>query len=149
MERAVPGAIVEDKRWTLSLHYRLVEAGAVPGLVAHAREVADATGLRVTEGKKIVELRPPITVDKGTAAVAFAERDGALRDDASALYAGDDRTDEDAFRQLRERSSRAVTVRILGTDDRSEERTHAEFALASPDELRQVLEWLAARRERA
>jgi hypothetical protein len=27
--------------------------------------------------------------------------------------------------------------------------THAEFALASPDELRQILEWLAARRERA
>jgi trehalose 6-phosphate phosphatase len=149
MERAFPGAIVEDKRWTLSLHYRLVAPDAAPVLVERARQVADAMGLRVTEGKKIVELRPPVTVDKGTAAVAFAERHGALRDDASAMYAGDDRTDEDAFRQLRERSSRAVTARIVGADDRAGEQTHAEFALASPDELRQVLDWLAARRGRA
>lgn len=149
VERTVPGALVENKRWMLSMHYRLADARAVPALLTRAREVADAFGLRVTEGKKVVELRPPVSIDKGTASVAFAERQGALREGASALYAGDDRTDEDAFRELRARSSRAVTARIVAADDHRNAKTYAEFALASPDELRQALEWLAARRERA
>lgn len=149
LEQSNPGAIVENKRWTLSLHYRLVAPQAVPALIARAREVANATGLRVTEGKKIVELRPPVSVDKGTATIAFAERHGALDQAASVLYAGDDRTDEDAFAQLKDRSSRAVTVRVLGPDDRGDEPTGAEFTLASPRELQQVLEWLAERRGRA
>lgn len=143
-----PGAFLENKRWTLSLHYRLADPSPVPALLTRAREVAGAYGLRTMEGKKILELRPPPRIDKGTASVAFAERHGALRQAASALYAGDDRTDEDAFRELRSRSSRAVTARIVAADDHRTEETHAEFALASPDELRQVLEWLAARRER-
>jgi trehalose-phosphatase len=148
VERTTPGALVENKRWTLSLHYRLAAASAVPALLTRAREVADACGLRVTEGKKIVELRPPVSIDKGTASVAFAKRQGALREGASAMYAGDDRTDEDAFRELRAHSSRAVTARVVAADDDLIE-THAEFALASPAELGQVLKWLAARRTRA
>jgi trehalose-phosphatase len=149
VHRTAPGALLENKRWTLSLHYRLADASSVPALLRRAREVADACGLRVTEGKKVVELRPPISIDKGTASAAFAERQGALREGASALYAGDDSTDEDAFRELRARSSRAVTARIVAADDHRTVDTHAEFALASPDELRQILEWLAARRARA
>src|SRR4029079_14700530 len=54
----VPGAIVENKRWTMSLHYRLVDPGDVTALVERAREIARALELRITEGKKIVELRP-------------------------------------------------------------------------------------------
>lgn len=146
VQSTIPGTILEDKRWSLSLHYRLVDQGVVPIVMERAREAADATGLRITEGKKVVELRPPVRVDKGTAAVALAERLHAVDEPASLLYAGDDRTDEDAFRALRTRHPRAVTVRIMAAD---EGPTNAEFILASPDELRQVLEWLVARRTRA
>ncbi|HEY8176394.1 MAG TPA: trehalose-phosphatase [Gemmatimonadaceae bacterium] len=147
IERTVPGAIVENKRWTLSLHYRLVDPSATPALMERAGEVAREFGLRMMEGKKIIELRPPVDVNKGTATTALAERVGALRDGGSVMYAGDDRTDEDAFRALRARNRQAVTTRIDTSEaDPSEMPTHAEFVLGSPDELRQVLEWLVVRR---
>lgn len=146
---AVPGALLENKRWTLSLHYRLVDPQQAPALIAHARGVAADLGLRVTEGKKVVELRPPLDVNKGTASVALAQQLGALAHNASAVYAGDDRTDEDAFRALRSHGPRPVTARVMaGGEDRAHEPTDAEFSLASPDELRLLLEWLAARRAR-
>jgi trehalose-phosphatase len=147
IERTVPGALVENKRWGLSLHYRLVEPDASPALIERSREVARELGLRALEGKKIIELRPPVDVNKGTATTALAERVGAFRDGASVMYAGDDRTDEDAFRALRTRHQRAVTARIDASEaDQSEPPTNAEFVLGSPDELRRVLEWLVARR---
>lgn len=145
--REVEGAIVENKRWTLSIHYRLVDPAAVPALLAHAKEIARSTGLRVTEGKKIMELRSPVPIDKGTATLALAEEMGALTGDASAMFAGDDLTDEDAFRALRSRKPDAVTARILeNADDSGRATTDAEFVLESPEVLRKLLEWLAARR---
>ena len=139
----VPGALVENKRWTLSLHYRLADEAKVPALIDRARSIAAGLQLRVTEGKKVVELRPPVSVDKGSAAVALASRLGALEGGAT-FFAGDDRTDEDAFRALREASSSAITVRV-GPEG---VETNAEFRLESPDDLRALLELIAERRAR-
>jgi trehalose-phosphatase len=144
----IPGALVENKRFTLSLHYRLVDPALVPELLEGARALAAKLGLRVTEGRKVLELRPPIDVNKGTATREFASRLGALENGGSVFYAGDDRTDEDAFRELRVAGSRAVTVRIAPADERPRD-TSAELTLASTDALRELLQWLAARRGRA
>jgi len=144
----VPGAIVENKRWTMSLHYRLVDPGDVTALVERAREIARALELRITEGKKIVELRPPVDVNKGTATLSLVEHVGALATDASVLYAGDDRTDEDAIAALRARSDRAVTVHVSGSNDQMA-GTRAEVVLDSTEELREVLDLIVARRSRA
>ena len=139
--RQTPGALVENKRWTLSLHYRLVDDAAVPALVQAARRVATDAGLRMTEGKKVVELRPPVDIDKGTAAVALAEELGGFTGSGAVFFAGDDRTDEDAFRALRARSPRAVTVRVCGEPIESA----AEFRLEEPRELRELLSAVALR----
>lgn len=136
----IEGAVLENKRWTLSVHYRNVTQGVVE-LQNRVRSVAADLGLRVTDGKKVVEVRPPIDVDKGTAALAFALRHEALPA-GSVLYAGDDRTDEDAFRALRP-SGRAVTLRI---DDEESGTTDAEFTLPSPAGLHELLGWLVQRR---
>ena len=136
----IGGALLENKRWTLSIHYRNVRYG-VTALEHRVRRVAADLGLRVTDGKKVIEVRPPIDVDKGTAALAFALRHEALSRGA-VLYAGDDRTDEDAFRALRP-TGRAITVRI---DDDGAVKTGAEFTLPSPVELHDLLGWLAHRR---
>lgn len=136
---ATPGAFVENKRWTISFHYRLVDEADVPALVASARRVATETRLRLTEGKKLVELRPPIAIDKGTATVALAEELGAFHGAGNVLFAGDDRTDEDAFLALRERSPRAITVKVGDEPWQSS----AEFRLDGPDDLRELLEQIA------
>lgn len=135
----VQGALVEDKRWTLSVHYRLVDPKVVGRVQSTVSGVARDLGLRVHEGKMVHEVRPPVRVDKGTAVFALAGRLGGLADGASLLFAGDDRTDEDAFRVLRHRAPRAVTVRVAedGAAD-----TVAEFTVADPPAILRLLEEL-------
>src|SRR5262249_32409943 len=64
--RAVPGAILENKRWSLSVHYRLAPRELVPELGLGVRKVARELGLDVTGGKEVLELRPPVRINKGT-----------------------------------------------------------------------------------
>jgi trehalose-phosphatase len=140
---AVTGAKLENKRWTLSVHYRLAARDAVPPLRAEVERVALGLRLRMTDGKEIVEVRPVAHIDKGTAVVMVGERLHAFENGASIVFAGDDRTDEDAFRSLRARSPRAVTIRI---DESGENKTAAEIRLRDPAAVHEFLEWLAARR---
>jgi trehalose 6-phosphate phosphatase len=96
----IDGAFVEDKGLTLSIHYRLApdRAEEVREIVLEA--VGGRPGLRVTEGKMVLEVRPRVEWDKGRAVLFLLEQ---MRPpaDAPVLYLGDDRTDEDAFRALR------------------------------------------------
>jgi trehalose 6-phosphate phosphatase len=131
------GLILEDKIWTLSLHYRLAPRELVPEVTDAVQRIAAAKGLVTTGGKEIIEVRPPIDVNKGTAAVDLGRRLGALGS-GTALYIGDDRTDEDAFHALRAVDPNAVTVRVGHPGFNGE--THAEFGVDSPDEVRVLLE---------
>jgi trehalose-phosphatase len=143
--QGVRGAIVENKRWTLSVHYRIVDEREVPRIISRTTEVARELGLRVLDGKKIVELRPPIDVNKGTACVAFAERLGVTPTRGSVFYAGDDRTDEDAFRELRASLPDTVTVRVA-TADEPAGTSDAELVLGKLSDLRELLDWINQRR---
>ena len=136
----VAGVLLEDKVWTLSVHYRLADPGVVPRLRASLEGVAEQHGLRITEGKEVFELRPPVEHDKGTAVLALARRLGGLLPGTSVVFIGDDRTDEDAFRILRQHNPEAVTIRVADDDV----QTAAEFRLPDPDAVRRFLEWLVA-----
>jgi trehalose 6-phosphate phosphatase len=87
----------ERKRLTASFHYRThprpLQARKELGAVA---ELAASQGFRPRWGRKVLEIRPPVDADKGTAVRHLLESHGLQR----ALYAGDDTTDLDAFRAL-------------------------------------------------
>ena len=140
LPREIPGVVLEDKQWTLSVHYRLAERPAIPRITDEIEHTAGELGLRVTRGKEVLELRPPIDVTKGTAAVLWVKRLG-MASSASVLYIGDDRTDEDAFRELRAAFPRAVTIRV-GDPDHGE-ATSAEFRVETPAEVKDFLVALA------
>ena len=142
----VPGVRVEDKVWTLSVHYRLADPGAEPRVRRTMEETAQKHGLRVVRGKKIFELRPPIHVHKGTAVLELGRLLAGPDLDASMFYAGDDRTDEDAFRSLRGAAPQAVTVRVGGSADDQTAATAAEFTVPDEEALRGWLEWLVTLR---
>jgi trehalose-phosphatase len=142
--RDIPGVIVEDKQWTLSVHYRLANRDIIPGLTREISAIAHDFGLRLTTGKEVLELRPPIDINKGTASVELVARLGALDGDASLFCAGDDRTDEDMFRELRRAQPRCVTVRV--GDDLTAPDTSAEFAVPDLEGMRSLLEQILARR---
>jgi trehalose-phosphatase len=139
----VHGAKLENKRWTLSVHYRLAARDAVPPLRAEVERVAMGLRLRMTDGKEIVEVRPVSNIHKGTAVVLLGERLHAFDKHASVVFVGDDRTDEDAFRSLRARFPRAVTIRV---DESGEDKTAAEIRVRDPAAVHDFLEWLAPRR---
>lgn len=99
--RSIKGVIVEDKRYALSVHFRLVPAGRLKyfrGLFLKALR-RWRRKVKITSGKKVFEIRPPVDWDKGKA-VKWLVRElkpGKYRP----VYIGDDRTDEDAFRALK------------------------------------------------
>lgn len=136
-----PGTQLEDKAWTLSVHYRRAAAGVGDRLGELLREVALRHGLRLTAGKMVYELRPPVAVNKGTAALGLLAR--LAGDAGAALYAGDDRTDEDAFSALRAARPESVTIRILPERGEAPAETAAEFLLPDVASMGAFLDRLA------
>jgi trehalose 6-phosphate phosphatase len=107
------GVRLEDKDAIWALHYRGApdEDAAHAALEGVAREARSA-GLVPHWGRLVLEIRPPVAADKGTAITALVERAGL----SQALFGGDDTTDLDAFRALRalRESGRLETALCVG-----------------------------------
>jgi trehalose 6-phosphate phosphatase len=111
-EMEAPWLLIENKGVTGTVHYRLAPAPeAVAALLEPlAMSAAARHGLRVSLGRRNVELRPELAVNKGTAIVDLS-RDLGLR---GIVFFGDDVTDVDGFRALgalRE-AGEAATLRV-------------------------------------
>lgn len=98
----IDGATVEDKGLTLSVHYRRVrDEHACERLRRAVRATAvPHAGIRLSEGKKVIEIRPDVDWNKGRALRFLRETIEAATGPTPAVFIGDDRTDEDAFREL-------------------------------------------------
>jgi trehalose 6-phosphate phosphatase len=103
---AIPGAWVEDKGLTLTVHVRQVPATHVSQveerLLAHAGPAMGAGLLTLRTGKAVLEIRPCVPWDKGAAVRWIATQVYREMPQGRVLpmYIGDDDTDEDAFRVL-------------------------------------------------
>ncbi len=137
----VPGAFLEDKGLTLSVHYRLVEGEeAVERVrIVVAGAVEGRSGLRLTEGKKVLEVRPRVEWDKGRAVLFLLEQ---FRPPAGApvLYLGDDATDEDAFRAL---ASWGPDGEGILVSEAPPETTAARSFVRTPEEVGELFEALS------
>lgn len=108
----VNGALVERKRYAIAAHYRLVaevEVQSVEAAVDAALEEA-SPALRKTGGKKVFELRPNLPWDKGRAVMWLMGALNLDEADVVPVYLGDDETDEDAFRAVRNRGGIGILV---------------------------------------
>jgi trehalose 6-phosphate phosphatase len=95
-ERA--GVRVEDKGAIVALHWREAEnEGEAESLVSEVAAEAEWAELVTHRGRKVVEIRPNVAINKGIAVAALL----ASKPLDAALYGGDDRTDADAFAALR------------------------------------------------
>ncbi len=94
-----PGTILEDKGPTASVHYRLApnQRDARAALFALLEPLAAAEGLWLTEGRALIEIRPPVPINKGSALRRLC---AAYALDSVVMF-GDDLTDVDAFDALR------------------------------------------------
>lgn len=118
----IPGVMVEWKRAAITVHYRNVTdpKAARAALADRLHPIATREGLELQPGRLNWELRPPIDIDKGEVLRRLA---AAIRP-AAIVYAGDDRTDADAFSALR--SIAGVTTVAAGV--RSHEVPDEVFA---------------------
>jgi trehalose 6-phosphate phosphatase len=129
---------VEDKGLAVVFHYR--EAEHEEAALATLRGVAEratALGLQAQFGRKVLEVRPPVAADKGTAVRALLEQRGLRR----ALYAGDDTTDLDAFRGL-DGLDVSVRIAVVSPEGPPELRESADIVVESPAELAGLLQRL-------
>jgi trehalose 6-phosphate phosphatase len=138
--REAIGLPVEDKTLSLTYHYREAEDEAAA--VAELEQVADraaAKGLDARWGRKVLEIRPRVNADKGTAVRALLERSGARL----GLYAGDDTTDLDGFAGLAGAGlEHAVRVVVASDEGPGELRDAADIVVAGPEELAALLRLL-------
>lgn len=136
----IPGAFVEDKELTLSVHFRLAPRDRVDELFAIVRRLVDPLeGVHLTEGKQVLEVRPNVDWNKGRA-VLFLLDQMRPPPGAPVLFFGDDRTDEDAFRALADHSPSAEGVLVA---EEPPEHTTARSYVRDPDEVGQVFAALA------
>jgi len=102
----IPGAQVERKRFAIAVHYRNASREDAARIKEEAeRELERHPRLKKSGGKKIVELKPDIDWDKGKALLWLLDALGLDPQQVFPLYLGDDLTDEDAFRVLRDRGA--------------------------------------------
>ena len=133
---SIPGAWIENKGAALSLHTRACdrrdERRAIRLFLEAARGAAPGGALSVLRGARVIELKPA-AADKGSAVLWLAERFGGS---CFPVYLGDDRSDEDAFRALRDRGA---TIRV-GPPRRA---TLARHRLADHHAVHELLELIA------
>ncbi|XP_039144396.1 probable trehalose-phosphate phosphatase 6 [Dioscorea cayenensis subsp. rotundata] len=134
--RSTPGVIVENNKFCVSVHFRCVEEKRWSSLAEEVGSIVkEYPKLTLTQGRKVFEVRPTIKWDKGKAleflleSLGFADCENVLP-----VYIGDDRTDEDAFKVLRERGQ---GIGILVSKFAKE--TSASYSLQEPTEVMDFL----------
>ena len=146
-EELVPlGAFVEEKGITASIHYRNAPPETGERSVAFVKAEGERLGLRITVGRGVVEARPPIRADKGTAVRALVEEYRPRK----AMFLGDDTTDLDAFRELAALLEEGKLDEILRVGVKSDEGppeivTEADIAVGGVEGVGEVLRALAGR----
>jgi trehalose 6-phosphate phosphatase len=132
---AEPGVVVEDKRFSLAVHYRGATDRARSRAAIHAAAALLPSSPRVADGHSVVSLVPAYAPTKGDALRALQ---GSLGADAT-LFVGDDVTDEDAFAAQDGVESLGVRVgRLAGSA--------APYFIRSQSEIELLLERLIASR---
>ncbi|KAI5411327.1 hypothetical protein KIW84_056427 [Lathyrus oleraceus] len=130
--RDIKGAKIENNKFCVSVHYRNVDEENWDLVAQRVYDIMkDYPHLRLTHGRKVLEVRPVIDWDKGKAVTFLLESLGLNDDDdVLAIYIGDDRTDEDAFKVLSE-VNKGFGILVSSAPKES----NAVYSLCDPSEV--------------
>ncbi|KAL0043483.1 hypothetical protein WJX79_006006 [Trebouxia sp. C0005] len=130
--KEIPGASVEHNKFCVSVHFRNCSPDSYDVVVAAVKDTLhDHSNLKASRGRKVLEIQPQVDWGKGRAlshmlkALSLADCD-----DVIPIYLGDDRTDEDAFKVLKQRGSGfgvLISNKMKDTD--------AKYTLTDPSEV--------------
>lgn len=136
---------LEDKRVIVAFHWRgAPDQDAAKAAVDAIAQRAETAGFRTHWGRKVLEVRPPVRIDKGAGIASLL----ADTDIEVALYVGDDVTDLDAFRTLGQlvqdgKLSRCVRVGVRSDEGPSEIASEADIVVDGTDGVQRLLTLLA------
>jgi trehalose 6-phosphate phosphatase len=136
----LPGILIEHKRIGGAIHYRQSPdpERARETILARLEPLARAAHLRLSEGKRVVEIKTPLNVNKGRALRTFVEH-FALQ---GILFAGDDRTDLDAIleiERLRQEGLATAAIVVQHADTLPELLAHADITVQGVDGMAYLL----------
>ncbi|KAI3756522.1 hypothetical protein L1987_56343 [Smallanthus sonchifolius] len=138
----IPGAFVENHKFCTSVHYRNVDEKTWPMIAQCVHDVLkDYPRLTLTHGRKVLEIRPLIDWDKGKAVEFLLESLGLSNiNDMLPIYIGDDRTDEDAFKVLRE-GNRGYGILVSSVPKESKAFLSLRDTLEVKEFLKSLVKW--------
>lgn len=137
---------LEDKGTIVAFHWRgAPDEDAARSALDTLASRAEQAGLRTHWGRKVLEIRPPVRMDKGAGITSFLEGE----DVDAAMYAGDDATDLDAFRALAElqqqgKINHAIRVGVRSDEGPSGISEQADVVVDGTDGMRNLLTLLAS-----
>ena len=119
---ALEGVHLEDKNICLTVHYRMAAKKDITAVKAAFQKITAPllleNKIRVTSGKRVFEIRPPVDWHKGEVVAWLLQKVRPAPRSKSVLpvYIGDDITDEDAFRVLRNSGLTIIVGKTTGSD---------------------------------
>ncbi|CAL0319493.1 unnamed protein product [Lupinus luteus] len=138
--KEIEGAKLEDNGFCISVHFRHVPEEDYGLLEEKVKCVLEMNPqFHLTEGIKVMEIRPSIEWNKGNAVEYFLDTLGlSSSSNILPVYIGDDRTDEDAFKVIRSRGQ-GYPIIVSSTP----RETNAFYSLRDPSEVLIFLSRLA------
>jgi trehalose 6-phosphate phosphatase len=137
---------LEDKASIVAFHWRgAPDEEAAEAAVRDIASRAEAVGLAIHWGRKVLEVRPPVRMDKGLGVRRLLRE----ADVSAALYAGDDATDLDAFAALADLVEHglletAICVGVSSDEGPDEIVQRADVVLDGPAQVRSLLDALVS-----
>ena len=128
------GTLIEDKGFSISIHYRNANPNEVQIIKNKIERIIHKykNNIKLTEGKKVFELSPPVIWNKGTAVLEWLCKQQVILDNPPLIISiGDDKTDEDMFLAL---NNIGITIKV-GV----ELPTKASFYLLNSNEVYRFL----------
>lgn len=138
IEQKYSGIILEDKHFSLAIHYRELDSTFISSFKKEANKIIRLlnknNALEVLKGKKVIELRPNLEWNKAKFSLYIHQYfQNKLKHKVLPVYVGDDKTDEDAIKAL----SNGITVRV-GQNGIS----CAKYYLKDVAQVKLFLDWL-------
>ena len=138
------GLIFEDKGICFSIHYRLSDnpENVREKILKTVEDDPQCRELKISEGRQLVELKPPVSCDKGTILNNIIEQYNLRK----IIYLGDDITDSNAFNKLKElekeRKIEGVSILVLSNEIPFYVKKDSSFFVNDVDEVLKFFQWL-------
>jgi trehalose 6-phosphate phosphatase len=140
----IKNILFQEKGICLSIHYRNCEdpEGTHRKILDALNEIEGFENFKITEGRKVVEIRPKIGHDKGTILEKLIFENSLEK----VIYLGDDVTDVDAFNKLKELKKEGkvdgVCIVVISEEVSEYVKENASFYVDGVDDVQKFFSWL-------